>query len=187
MAIDELMLNDPARDEMLILVDAFDREIGSATKLGAHVDGLLHRAFSAVLWREGENGPELLLAKRALTKYHSGGLWTNSCCSHPRVGEEVLEAGQRRVAEELGVEPIGLYELDSFIYRAVFDNGITEYEFDHVLLGRCEGEPVPDPAEASDVRWIGFDALSAEMLDAPEQFTVWAFTVFPMVMRELSK
>ena len=85
---DDLMANDPARDDLLILVDGRDREIGTATKLQAHVEGTLHRAFSVVLLRDGEEGPELLLAKRSMAKYHSGGLWANSCCSHPRVGEQ---------------------------------------------------------------------------------------------------
>jgi isopentenyl-diphosphate delta-isomerase len=139
---------------MLILVDGLDREVGAATKLQAHVNGVLHRAFSVVLVRDGEEGPEILLAKRSLLKYHSGGLWANSCCSHPRVGEDVVEAAYRRVPEELGCEAADLREVCAFVYRAEFDNGLCEYEYDHVIVGRCEGTIDPDPAEASEVRHI---------------------------------
>ena len=175
-------MTDPAFNDMLILVDGNDCEIGTATKFETHAKGLLHRAFSVVLMREGERGPELLLAKRALGKYHSGGLWANSCCSHPRAGEGLLEAAYRRVREELGCEAVGLHELGSFIYRAEFDNGLCEHEFDHVLLGTYEGGLAPDPEEASEVRWIGAGELSAEMAAAPETFAAWAPAVFEMVL-----
>ena len=176
------MTNDPARNDLLVLVDRDDRQIGTATKYETHAKGLLHRAFSVVLTREGECGPELLLSRRALCKYHSGGLWANSCCSHPRVGEDLLEAAYRRVREELGCEAIGLRELGSFIYRAEFDNGLCEHEFDHVLVGECTGELAPDPTETSEVRWIGFDGLARELKDEPETFAAWAPTVFGMVL-----
>ena len=173
-ALDGRMAADPARDDMLILVDGLDRPTGEATKLQAHVQGVLHRAFSVVLVREGEDGPELLLAKRSLQKYHSGGLWANSCCSHPRAGEGVVEAAYRRVPEELGCRATGLRDICSFVYRAEFDNGITEHECDHVVVGRCEGEVDPDPAEASEARWVTFDELAAELANEPAKFAVWA-------------
>ena len=183
--IEDRLKNDPACDDMLILVDARNREIGAATKRQAHVEGLLHRAFSVVLVRDRAEGPQILLAKRALCKYHSGGLWANSCCSHPRVGEATIDAAYRRVREELGCTALDLRELRAFAYRAEFDNGLCEYEYDHVIVGRCEGEIVPDPTEASDVRWIGFDALAAELVDAPQTFAAWAPMVFSLVMAEL--
>lgn len=187
MNLDERMAADPARNDLLILVDGLDREVGTATKLEVHVGGTLHRAFSVVLVREGAQGPELLLAKRSLMKYHSGGLWANSVCSHPRAGEGLLEAAYRRVREELGCEAVDLRELCAFVYHAAFDNGICEHEFDHVLVGRCTGEIVPDPAEASEVRWIGFDALAAELASEPEKFAVWAPIVFSLVMRTIQQ
>lgn len=187
MKLDERMAADPARDDMLVLVDGLDRETGSATKLQAHVEGLLHRAFSVVLVRDGEHGPELLLAKRSLLKYHSGGLWANSCCSHPRVGEEVLDAAYRRTCEELGCEAIGLREVCAFVYRAEFDNGLCEHECDHVVMGRCTGDITPDPAEASEVRWVDFDTLANELANEPTKFAAWAPIVFTMVMAELGK
>lgn len=185
MGLDDLLAGDPARDDMLILVDGLDREVGAATKLQAHVDGLLHRAFSVVLTRDGKNGPEVLLAKRSLAKYHSGGLWANSCCSHPRAGEGTIEAAYRRVREELGCEAVNLREITAFVYRAEFDNGLCEHEYDHVLIGRCAGKIEPDPAEASEVRWVTFDELAAELANEPTKFAVWAPIVLTMTMAEI--
>ena len=176
------MANDAARDDLLIVVDGLDREVGTATKWQVHVEGLMHRAFSVVLMRDGENGPELLLAKRSLRKYHSGGLWANSCCSHPRAGEDTVEAAYRRVCEELGCNAVGLSEIAAFAYRAAFDNGLVEFEYDHVIVGSCEGVISPDPDEASEVRWIGFDALAAELASEPEKFAAWAPMVFSLTM-----
>ena len=184
--LDELIAADPARDDMLILVDGLDREVGAATKLQAHIDGTLHRAFSVVLMRDGENGPELLLAKRSLQKYHSGGLWANSCCSHPRVGEGLIEAAYRRVPEELGCEAVDLRDACAFVYRAEVDNGLTEHEFDHVVIGRCSGQIDPNPAEASEARWIGFDALAAELANEPLKFAAWAPIALTLAMSNWS-
>lgn len=186
MELEKLMAADPARDDLLILVDGLDREIGAASKLQAHVDGALHRAFSVVLVRDGETGPELLLAKRSLVKYHSGGLWANSCCSHPRVGEDVVEAAYRRVPEELGCEARDLHELHSFVYRAEFDNGLTEHEYDHVVVGRCEGEITPNPAEASEARWVNFEGLAAELANEPHKFAAWVPIVLTLVMGDFA-
>ncbi|MBQ9042503.1 MAG: isopentenyl-diphosphate Delta-isomerase [Eggerthellaceae bacterium] len=180
--MDELMANDPARDDMLVLVDGLDRETGTETKLQVHVEGLLHRAFSVVLVRGGEGGPELLLAKRSMRKYHSGGLWANSVCSHPRAGERLMDAACRRVREELRCGAVDLREIAAFAYRAEFDNGLCEFEYDHVLVGRCDGEPDPDPAEASEVRWAGFDELAPELVERPEEFAAWAPMVLTMAM-----
>ena len=180
------MTADPAKDDLLILVNGSDQQIGTATKLRTHVDGLLHRAFSVVLVRNNAQGkPEMLLAKRAACKYHSAGLWANSCCSHPRAGEELLDAAYRRVHEELGCEAVNLREISAFAYRAQFPDGICEYEYDHVLVGTCEGELAPNPSEASDVRWISFEELAVEFNEHPERFAVWAYTVFTLVMRTM--
>ena len=181
----EAMAADPARDDMLILVDGLDRQTGEATKWQAHVKGLLHRAFSVVLTRDGADGPEFLLAKRSLMKYHSGGLWANSCCSHPRVGEQVIDAAYRRVREELGCEALDLREIGAFVYRAEFDNGLVEHECDHVLVGRCAGEIDPDPAEASEVRWIDFESLAAELAEQPKHFAAWVPIVLTLAMAHL--
>ena len=179
------MKKDPARSDMLILVDGLDNEAGTATKEEAHVKGLLHRAFSVVLKREGAGGTELLLAQRAKGKYHSSGLWANSCCSHPRAGEEVLSAGIRRVNEELGCEVQNLHELSSFIYRAVFDDGLIEYEYDHILLGDIVGTPSPDPSEIGGFKWVTKAELSEMLRNEPESFCAWAYTVFSETLKAL--
>lgn len=180
MAVDmsALWASDAARDDALVLVDGLDREIGTASKLEAHTKGLLHRAFSVVLARTGNDGPQLLLAQRAAGKYHSAGLWANSCCSHPRAGEALVDAAYRRVREELGVEAVRLREVGSFAYRAVFDNGLSEYEYDHVLVGSCAGDLAPDPHEVGGLRWVGLDQLAQELASQPERFAAWA----PMVL-----
>ena len=181
----DLLAADPARDDMLILVDGLDRETGEATKLETHVKGLLHRAFSFVLVRDGEAGAELLLARRSLAKYHSGGLWANSCCSHPRVGEELVDAARRRVREELGCGAPDLREIAAFVYRAEFEGGLCEHEYDHVFVGRCEGDPDPDPAEIGEVRWVGVDELAAKLAERPKAFAAWAPMVLSVTMASL--
>lgn len=175
--------HDAARMDQLVLVDALDHPTGTASKEDAHRKGLLHRAFSVVLVRTGDAETELLLSQRAEGKYHSGGLWANSCCSHPREGEELLDAARRRTREELGVEPSELTEIGSFVYRAAFANGLVEYEYDHVLLGTCAGEPQPDAAEVQATRWISASDLSRELVNEPERFAAWAITVLPIALR----
>ena len=166
-----------------MLVDELDRETGSAEKLEAHRVPLLHRAFSVFLYDDSGEETRILLQQRAFGKYHSGGLWANACCSHPRQGEDVFAAAQRRVREELGCETAGMRELGTFLYRAVFDSGLTEYEYDHVLLANGTGAISPDPEEVSEVRWVGMEALARELTEKPEGFAVWAFTVLGMAMR----
>lgn len=178
------MALDAAKDDLLILTDIRDRQAGTATKEQAHRSGLLHRAFSVMLYRDAGDTREYLIARRAEGKYHSAGLWANSCCSHPRAGEDLLEAARSRVREELGCGVLDLEEIGSFVYRAVFPDGLCEYEYDHVLLGRPDGGLDPDPAEAGETRWVTADTLSALLAGSPEQFAPWAFTVFSLVLRQ---
>lgn len=178
---------DPAREDRLILVDGLDRETGEATKERAHREGLLHRAFSAALLRGTGAGTEILLSRRAEDKYHCGGLWANSCCSHPRAGEALAEAAARRIREELGCGASGLREIGSFVYRASFPSGLWEYEYDHVLLGRCEGEPAPEPAEVSGTRWVSVPALADMLRREPALFAPWAFPVLSIVLQALTR
>ncbi|MBR6029813.1 MAG: isopentenyl-diphosphate Delta-isomerase [Clostridia bacterium] len=183
--IPDNMTLDPAKGEMLILTDALDRPVGEASKEAVHRGGLLHRAFSAVLYRERPEGLEFLLTRRAEGKYHSGGRWANACCSHPRSGEETIEAAYRRVRQELGCEAVSLREIGWFIYRAEFPDGICEYECDHVLAGRCAGEPVPDPAEVSGIRWVSAETLNALLTKEPETFAPWAYQVLSLALNWL--
>jgi isopentenyl-diphosphate Delta-isomerase len=155
--------------ERLVLVDEDDREVGSAGKLDAHEAGLLHRAFSIfVVNRAGE----LLLQRRAASKYHSGGRWSNACCGHPRPGEALGAAAHRRLREEMGFD-CALVPISTFRYHAALDHALVENEIDHVLVGVWDGEPSPDPAEADAWRWLGRAALEARLAEAPAEFTVW--------------
>ncbi|WP_334149133.1 isopentenyl-diphosphate Delta-isomerase [Hyphomicrobium sp.] len=158
-----------AAREHLVLVDADDTEIGTAEKLDAHRRALLHRAFSVIVW---DSAGRQLLQKRAAIKYHSGGLWTNACCGHPRPGESVVAAARRRLAEEMGfVCP--LEWLGTVQYSAAFQNGLTENEIVHVFRGRYDGELKPDPAEAEDYQWSDLDRIRSDIAAAPDRFSVW--------------
>jgi isopentenyl-diphosphate Delta-isomerase len=155
--------------EVVILVDEADRPIGTAGKLAAHREGQLHRAFSVIVWnRTGE----ILLQKRAEGKYHSGLLWTNACCGHPRPGESNGAAAERRLAEEMGFA-CSLTEIGTFSYHAKLDRGMTENELVHVFRGEFNGEVDPDPNEAADYRWSTIAALREDVRAHPERFTVW--------------
>lgn len=164
----------------IILVNTHDQAIGSCDKLTAHQQGLLHRAFSVfILNSQGE----ILLQQRQHDKYHCGGLWTNSCCSHPRVGETILQAATRRVQEELGIVPPDLHEVGHFIYRAEFSNGLIEHELDHVLVGLYLG-PVNqfDPTEVAAVQWVSPTALLKDLQQHPERYTPWLAEALALVM-----
>lgn len=158
--------------EEVILVDPTDTPIGTMEKLEAHRQGLLHRAFSVVL--KNSKG-EILLQKRAVEKYHSGGLWTNTCCSHPLPGESVPEAASRRLMQEMGISiaPENLEHRGFFVYKTSFPNGLTEHELDHLLVGNWESDPELNFSEASDFKWIGIDNLNKEINSNPEAYTVW--------------
>lgn len=163
------MLKMKNQREEVILVDQDDQEIGTAEKMYAHQQGLLHRAFSIfVINSQGQ----LLLQKRATAKYHSGGLWTNTCCSHPRPDESIIAAGDRRLAEEMGFT-CELTEVFSFIYNSPLDHGLIEHEYDHVLLGKFDGEPSPNPLEAEAWQWIDLGKLKSEIITHPELYTFW--------------
>jgi isopentenyl-diphosphate delta-isomerase len=153
----------------VILVDEADRPVGRMEKLEAHEAGALHRAFSVFLF-DGQG--RWLLQQRHPGKYHSGGLWTNTCCSHPAPGESTIEAAAVRLVDEMGITAV-LEPAFAFSYRAELDHGLVEHEFDHVFVGRFDGEPTPNPIEASDWRWVDTDSLFRELDEHPERFTYW--------------
>jgi isopentenyl-diphosphate Delta-isomerase len=159
---------DTSRDEV-ILVDEQDRAIGSAPKLPAHQRGLRHRAISVII---RDRRRRILLQQRAEAKYHSAGLWTNTCCSHPRPGEDAHAAATRRLSEEMGIV-CALRPLFVSEYRAVVSNALIEHEIVHVFAGSFDGSPQPNPDEASDWRWIAPSALARDIGDHPERYTVW--------------
>lgn len=156
-------------DEKVILVDDQDVAIGTAGKLEAHEVGRLHRAFSVF----AVNGRgEILLQRRAPGKYHGGGLWSNSCCGHPRPGESTAEAAHRRLQEEMGIR-LPLERVFSFTYRAEMAGGLTEHEIDHVFIGYGEGDPDPDPTEVDAWRWMPPAAIREELQARPAEYTPW--------------
>ena len=160
--------------EQVILVDEFDKELGLMEKMEAHEKGLLHRAFSVfVLNAEGE----LMIQQRAFHKYHSGGLWTNTCCSHPRKGETNEEAAHRRLQEEMGFDCF-LEKQFHFIYRAELDKGMTEHEFDHLFVGYYNGIPQINPDEVNAWKWMSIEDLERDMDVNPDDYTEWFKIIF---------
>ena len=156
--------------EQVILVDKDDNAVGVEEKLNAHKLGLLHRAFSIFILRENPD-LEILMQQRALGKYHSGGLWTNSCCGHPRPSESLMEAATRRLNEEIGLTLL-LEEIGVFTYKAALDRNLTEYEFDHVLIGYWDNQSiVPNPKEVQMLQWCKIDELLISMSNTPDFYS----------------
>lgn len=166
----------------VVLVDLYDRPIGKLPKLEAHRQGKLHRAFSIFIY----DGSKLLIQRRAVGKYHSAGLWANSCCSHPRPGEELLEAAHRRLKEEAGIT-CPLHEVSSFVYRAIFDNGLSEYEVDHILVGEYDGTFTRNAEEADDMRFVDMRQLSNDVIEHPENYATWFITAYPIFLQAIEK
>lgn len=169
--------------DRVILVDRLGREIGTEEKLKAHRGGKLHRAFSIFIFNAKG---ELLLQKRAETKYHSGGLWTNTCCSHPRPGESHYCAARRRLKEEMGFDS-ELTEFFSFIYHTKLDNNLFEHELDHVFVGNYDGHPVPNPDEVDDWKWINIDSLERDVGENPDRYTHWFKLILNRVIKQYKK
>jgi|TARA_B100000242_G_scaffold267561_1_gene217098 isopentenyl-diphosphate delta-isomerase len=171
------------KKENVVLVDRNDNPMGLMPKLEAHEKGVLHRAFSVfILNRKGQ----LMLQRRALDKYHSPGLWTNTCCSHPRESESIIEAGLRRLKEEMGFTT-PLEPMFSFIYKSKFDNGLTEHEFDHVLLGYYDKPPFINAIEVSEWKWMSLEKIILEIKNKPEDFTVWFKIIFERFYNHIYK
>lgn len=161
----------------VILVDENDKAVGSAEKMEAHIKGLLHRAFSVFIFN---TQGEMLLQQRALNKYHSGGLWTNACCSHPSPGEEITASAVKRLKEELGFQTT-IEKVFEFLYKADFDNGLTEHEFDHVFIGRYDGDINFCPEEVMSTSYRSMQEISGSLQSDPEQYTEWFKIAFPLV------
>lgn len=161
----------------LILVNEQDEPIGTMEKMEAHRQGLLHRAFSVFLFDDEGN---MLLQQRADEKYHSPGLWTNACCSHPMPGEDTLKAAERRLFEELGITT-SVQPAFQFTYRADFENGLIEHEYDHVFFGIYTGLIEPNPAEVKAISYESMNTLRTSLQNTPEQYTVWFKIAFPLL------
>mgnify|MGYP001611154609 CR=1 FL=1 len=162
-------------EEKVILVDEQDRQIGEMGKMQAHKDARLHRSFTIFIFN---SKGEILLQQRAKTKYHSGGLWSNATCGHPRTGEDTKEAARRRLKEEMGFD-CELEEVLQFTYKVKLDKGLWEHEFDHTFRGTYDGEVRPNPQEAGSFKWIEWEALLADVKDHPGEYTKWVKIVLP--------
>jgi len=163
--------------EEVILVDQQDNEIGLGEKMQVHREGKLHRAFSVFVFN---SKGQLMLQKRAKIKYHGAGLWSNTCCSHPRNGEPVEDAAKRRLLEELGFET-DLKKLYWFIYKTDVDNGLIEHELDHVFVGIFGGSPKINTEEVSEIKWVSLEDLRIDMEENPQNYTFW----FKKIMEKL--
>ena len=163
--------------EKVILVDKNDNELGTMEKQEAHVKGLLHRAFSVFIFNDKN---ELLLQRRAVKKYHSGGLWTNTCCSHPRQNEKTEDAAKRRLIEEMGMRSTLKKQFD-FVYKAKLDNNLYEHEFDHVFFGFTNDLPIINPEEVEEYTYKTLEDIGNEMKTIPDKYTEW----FKICFREV--
>ena len=165
----------------VILVDENDNEIGLMPKAEAHEKGILHRAVSVFVINEAG---DWLLQRRAINKYHSAGLWTNTCCSHPLPGESNTDAANRRLMEEMGLQ-CELIELFNFTYFENFENGLTEHELDHVFLGVCNQLPVINQSEVAEYKYFNYQELHKDIIENPENYTVWFRKIYEQVNRQI--
>ena len=170
-------------EEKVILVNEKDEQIGLMPKMEAHEKALLHRAFSVFVFNQDN---ELMIQQRAFRKYHSPGLWTNTCSSHQREGESNVQAGKRRLQEEMGFTT-ELKDTVSFIYKAPFDNGLTEHEFDHILVGYYDGKPNLNPEEVNDWKWMALEDLKVDMEKQPQLYTEWFKIIFENYYNHISQ
>ena len=171
------------REEKVVLVDEDDNQIGLMPKMEAHLKGKLHRAFSIIIFNSDR---KILLQKRASTKYHTPNLWSNTCCSHQREDEDNIDAGKRRLNEEMGFVT-NLYNFSSFIYRVEFSNGLIEHENDHIMLGIFDGTPKPNPNEVDEWKWIDIDILVEDMQINPDHYTAWFMIIMNNYYESLKK
>ena len=167
----------------VVLVDEYDQVIGTAEKQQAHIDGALHRAFSIFVFN---SAGQLLLQQRAQHKYHSGGLWSNSCCSHPQPNEALATAAHKRLAEEMGFD-CELKKAFQFTYKTALENGLTEHEVDHVFIGKFDGEPEPNADEVGASQWMSLTALGGALAQQPDHYSYWLRHSWPMLLQYLQQ
>ena len=170
-------------EKKVVLVDKSGNQIGLMPKLEAHQKGILHRAFSIFIFNS-EN--QILLQKRSSNKYHFGGLWTNTCCSHPRDGENIIDAGKRRLYEEMGIKTELKKEFE-FTYKEVLGNGLTEHEFDHVLIGNFNGNPILNKDEVEDWKWMSLEEIEKNINENKDDYTVWFVIAFNYFYKNFKK
>lgn len=174
--------SSPQAEERVILVDPNGQEIGTADKSHAHRDGALHRAFSIFVF---DGNGKVLLQQRARTKYHSKGLWSNTCCSHPRPHESLHEAAHRRLREEMGFDCV-LKEIFSFTYKVLLADDVVEHEYDHVFFGHYDGALAPNPAEVNGWKWLDLTELRKDIRESPDRYTYWLRLCIDHVIQHLA-
>lgn len=167
-------------NDEIILVDLNDVPVGRGEKMWVHMNDRLHRAFSVFII----SGDKMLIQKRNKNKYHSGGLWANACCSHPRYGEDTGLAVSRRLKEELGIS-VPVKEIFHFVYRTVFENGLTEFEYDHVFLASYSGDIVFSEEEVEEIKWIDIDDLKKDIVNNPQNYASWFIIALPEVLEAI--
>lgn len=175
-------MNTP-EEEQVVLINEQDQVQGLMGKMQAHKEGILHRAFSVFIFN---NKNEMLLQQRAYGKYHSPGLWTNTCCSHPRENETYQDAAHRRIQEEMGFD-CELKPVFHFIYKADVGLGLIEHELDHVFVGNFEGTPIPNPEEVASFKWISIDNLLKDLTQNPENYTEWFKIILNQYIQHLNR
>jgi len=171
------------QQENVVLVDTNNNKLGLMPKMEAHIKGILHRAFSVIIFN---NNGDIMLQKRARTKYHTPGLWSNTCCSHQRDNEDNITAGKRRLYEEMGFTT-QLQNFDSFIYKASFSNGLIEHEFDHILTGIYNGIPNLNKKEVDQWKWVSIDYLYHDINNNPDNYTAWFKIIINKYSESLKK
>lgn len=171
-------------NDLVVLVDEKDNEIGTREKLSAHLSGELHRAISVFIFNSEK---KMLLQRRALNKYHSGGLWTNACCSHPHPGETTMNAAKRRLREEMGMKEEMLKYVFNFTYKAFLDNDLIEHELDHVFIGKTDDIPVPNTDEVNEWKYISVSELEEDLKENPAVYTHWFKLIFERLKTEAEK
>ena len=170
-------------EKKVVLVDKNDNQIGLMPKMEAHQKGILHRAFSIFIINSQN---QILLQKRSANKYHSAGLWTNTCCSHPREGENIIDAGSRRLHEEMGIKT-DLKVAFNFTYKAELENGLIEHEYDYVLIGEFNGTPKLNKDEAEDWKWISIEEVRKDIIENETDYTVWFVIAFEYFYKNFKK
>jgi len=170
-------------EKKVVLVDKYDNQIGLMPKMEAHQKGILHRAFSIFIINSQN---QILLQKRSANKYHSAGLWTNTCCSHPREGENIIDAGSRRLHEEMGINT-DLKVAFNFTYKAELENGLIEHEYDYVLIGKFNGTPKLNKDEAEDWKWISIEEVRKDIIENQTDYTVWFVIAFEYFYKNFKK
>lgn len=176
-------MTNSKQKEMIILVDEQDNQVGTMEKIEAHEKALLHRAFSVFIFNDKG---EVMLHRRAAHKYHCAGLWTNTCCSHPREGEATIDGAQRRLQEEMGFT-VPLKKIGDFVYHVDFDNGLSEHEFDHVFVGHYNDDPILNEDETDAWEWRRLDEIQEEITLKPNKYTPWFKIIFQQFYRQLNE